>query len=176
MSSPTKGYSNVSIAAWSWLAAGVSVLGLWISGINPRAGWWYGLAAQVVWTAYGTATTQPGMLALSVAFVIIYSRNLRRWRGTKFERRRNASPECRCSGRFPTEATSTGGRAAALAGPVNSTLAPAVMIMQHEQPEPCGSPGDGWPGRQGSMLVDASGEEAELTTCTKQQEWSPATS
>jgi hypothetical protein len=76
----------VSPAAWSWLAAGVSIAGLWLGGINPRAGWIYGIASQAVWVSYGLVTHQPGMIALSVAFVGIYARNLRRWRGTRFER------------------------------------------------------------------------------------------
>jgi len=76
----------MSAAAWSWLAATVSVLGLWISGLNPRAGWVFGIASQALWCTYGTVTGQPGMIALSVAFVIIYGRNLRRWRGTRFDR------------------------------------------------------------------------------------------
>lgn len=70
---------------WSWIAAAVSVAGLWIGGISPRYGWIYGILAQGVWTAYGLATNQPGMIALSVAFVAIYIRNLWRWRGTRFQ-------------------------------------------------------------------------------------------
>lgn len=76
----------MSAGAWSWLAAAVSVSGLWVSGINPRGGWVYGIAAQVIWVAYGLATHQPGMIALSAAFVGIYARNLWRWRGTRFQR------------------------------------------------------------------------------------------
>lgn len=73
-------------ALWSWLAASLSIIGLWVSGQNPRAGWIYGISIQAVWVAYGLDTGQSGMLALSVAFVVIYSRNLHRWRGTRFDR------------------------------------------------------------------------------------------
>jgi hypothetical protein len=75
----------VSPAAWSWVAAAVSIAGLWISGYSPRIGWLYGIASQGVWVAYGLVTDQPGMIALSVAFVVIYVRNLRRWRGVRFQ-------------------------------------------------------------------------------------------
>ncbi len=75
----------MSAAYWSWIAAGVSIAGLWISGLNPRWGWAYGIAAQAVWIAYGLATHQPGMLALSAAFLLIYGRNLWRWRHTRFQ-------------------------------------------------------------------------------------------
>lgn len=75
----------MSPATWSWIAAAVSISGLWISGINPRYGWIYGIVSQGVWVAYGAATGQPGMIALSFAFIFIYSRNLWRWRGTRFQ-------------------------------------------------------------------------------------------
>lgn len=76
----------MSPSTWSFIAAGVSIAGLWISGNSPRWGWAYGIAAQVVWVAYGLATDQPGMLLLSAAFVGIYGRNLWRWRHTRFQR------------------------------------------------------------------------------------------
>lgn len=76
----------MSAVTWSWLAAAVSVAGLWISGINPRVGWFYGIASQAVWVTYGMATEQWGMIALSFAFVVLYLRNIRRWRYTRFER------------------------------------------------------------------------------------------
>lgn len=76
----------MSPAIWSWVAAAASVSGLWLSGYNPRWGWIYGICCQGVWTAYGWFTNQPGMIALSVVFVVIYTRNLRRWRGTRFQR------------------------------------------------------------------------------------------
>ncbi|MFI7074921.1 hypothetical protein [Micromonospora sediminicola] len=76
----------MSPATWSWIAAAASITGLWISGHNPRIGWVYGIASQAVWVTYGVATAQPGMIALSVAFVVIYSRNIYRWRGTRFQR------------------------------------------------------------------------------------------
>jgi hypothetical protein len=72
-------------ASWSWIAAAISIAGLWIGGINPRIGWIYGIASQGLWVSYGWATDQPGMIALSVAFVAIYTRNLWRWRGTSFQ-------------------------------------------------------------------------------------------
>lgn len=76
----------MSAATWSWIAAAVSIAGLWISGHNPRWGWAYGIANQGVWVTYGIVTDQHGMIALSVAFVVLYARNLRRWRGTRFQR------------------------------------------------------------------------------------------
>jgi hypothetical protein len=83
----------LSASTWSWLAAVVSIVGLWIAGYNPRTGWIYGIASQAVWITYGLTTNQPGMIALSVAFVTIYLRNLWRWRGRRFERVVQHRPE-----------------------------------------------------------------------------------
>jgi hypothetical protein len=69
---------------WSWIAAAASVVGLWLSGQNPKVGWFYGIACQAIWVAYGLSTHQNGMVALSIAFVALYSRNLMRWRGAHF--------------------------------------------------------------------------------------------
>lgn len=89
----------MSAVIWSWVAAAVSVGGLWIAGFNPRAGWVYGLGAQVVWALYGVATNQPGMIALSAVFTLLYLRNLHRWRGTTFRRAAVEPSECSCGGR-----------------------------------------------------------------------------
>lgn len=75
----------MSPAAWSLLTAAVSIAGLWISGQNPRAGWVYGIAAQAVWVASAVFTGRPGDILLSAAFVVIYGRNLLRWRGVVFD-------------------------------------------------------------------------------------------
>jgi hypothetical protein len=83
----------VSASLWSWIAAAASCAGLWLSGYNPRWGWVYGICCQGVWTAYGWFTHQPGMIALSVVFVVIYTRNLRRWRGTRFQRQPEPAAE-----------------------------------------------------------------------------------
>lgn len=92
----------MSAAYWSWIAAGVSIAGLWISGLNPRWGWAFGIATQGVWIAYGLATAQPGMLALSAAFITLYGRNLWRWRHTAFQRataaEAGAEPVACCTG------------------------------------------------------------------------------
>lgn len=76
----------MSPETWSWVAAGVSIAGLWLSGYSPRVGWMYGIASQGVWVTYGLATDQHGMIILSVAFVLGYLRNLRRWRDVRFGR------------------------------------------------------------------------------------------
>lgn len=89
---------------WSWITAGVSVGGLGVAGINPRAGWVYGLGAQGVWAAYGVTTRQYGMVAGAVVFDLLYCLNLWRWRGTRFQRHasRQAIPEQHPVGSIPS--------------------------------------------------------------------------
>jgi hypothetical protein len=81
----------VSNAVWSIVTAAVSVAGVWLAGHNPRWGWQWGLGAQVVWLVAGLATGRPGDVILSVVFTVIYLRNLRRWRGTRFQPAATAS-------------------------------------------------------------------------------------
>jgi len=70
----------VSLTAWSWMLTVVSIFGLWLSGRNPRAGWVFAACNQQVWLAYAMTTDQWGFAIQSVAFTIMYVRNLMRWR------------------------------------------------------------------------------------------------
>jgi len=83
----------MSPAIWSLITAGASIVGLWIGGNNPRHGWIYGLGCQVLWATEGCFTHRPGDIILSFAFVIVYGRNLRRWRGTRFKPAAKPEPE-----------------------------------------------------------------------------------
>ena len=69
---------------WSLVTMVVSVGGLWFGGIEPRWGWWCGIGAQAVWFVAGVYTSRPGDVILSIVFVIMYVRNLRRNRGASY--------------------------------------------------------------------------------------------
>lgn len=74
----------MSLNAWSWLLFVVSAFGLWLTGQNPRRGWWFAIANQLaLWIVYAVVTRQWGLVANSVVFIAIYARNLWRWRGTE---------------------------------------------------------------------------------------------
>lgn len=73
-------HADVGNLAWSLVTFAVSAFGLWLSGRNVKHGWAYGIASQVLWATEGLATGRPGDIALSVVFVGMYVRNLRRWR------------------------------------------------------------------------------------------------
>jgi hypothetical protein len=65
-------------AMWSYALAAVGVTGLLIAATRPRIGWWFNIAAQVVWLAYAIATRQWGFLVTAVAYAIAYARLLRK--------------------------------------------------------------------------------------------------
>jgi hypothetical protein len=71
---------------WSLVTMAVSVGGLWLGGIEPRWSWWWGIGAQAVWLVAGIATHRPGDVILSIVFVVMYVRNLRRNRGASYRR------------------------------------------------------------------------------------------
>lgn len=71
----------MTTTAWSWLLFAVSAFGLWLTGRHLRAGWWFAIINQVaVWGPYAIITHQPGLVANSAVFVLIYANNLRKWR------------------------------------------------------------------------------------------------
>lgn len=68
-----------SLASWGLFA--VSVFGLWLTGQNPRWGWWFALANQfLMWLPWAIWAGQPGLAAQSFVFAALYARNLHRWR------------------------------------------------------------------------------------------------
>lgn len=73
---------------WSIITAAVSIGGLWLSTIEPRWGWRWGIGAQVVWLVAGFATHRPGDVALSIVFTVIYVRGLRTNRGASYRDQR----------------------------------------------------------------------------------------
>lgn len=65
---------------WSWLLAGIGIVGLYVAGSKKAWGWLIGLAVQVLWIAYALATEQYGFVASALAYGFVYGRNYLRWR------------------------------------------------------------------------------------------------
>ena len=75
----------MSAADWTWILAAVSILGSMLDCRDPRVGWFYNIAAQMLlWAPYSWLTDQPGMVAMSLVFTGISIVALYRWRGTDF--------------------------------------------------------------------------------------------
>lgn len=71
----------------TWVLFAVSVIGLWVSGSSPKIGWWLALINQLaLWLPYAAWTQQSGLVATSLVFAALYSRNLWRWRDTSMPR------------------------------------------------------------------------------------------
>jgi hypothetical protein len=64
--------------AWSYLLAAIGIAGLLIAANAPRVGWWFNIAAQLVWITYAVATRQWGFLASAFGYGVAYARLLRR--------------------------------------------------------------------------------------------------
>lgn len=63
---------------WSFVLAGLGLTGLYIAANRPRVGWWFNVGAQLIWFAYGIATTQWGFIITAIAYAFVYLRLLRR--------------------------------------------------------------------------------------------------
>ncbi len=58
----------------------LTLAGMWLAGSGRWQGWLVGLVNQVLWLAFIVVFEAWGLLPLSAALVVVYSRNLWRWR------------------------------------------------------------------------------------------------
>jgi hypothetical protein len=66
-----------------FVALATSVLtlcGMWLAGSHRWQGWLVGLGNQLLWFAFIVAFGAWGLLPLNVALVVVYSRNIVKWR------------------------------------------------------------------------------------------------
>lgn len=63
------------------LATGaVTLVGMWLAGSKKWHGWAVSLANQGLWLAFIVAFRAWGLLPLSAALIVVYTRNLLAWR------------------------------------------------------------------------------------------------
>lgn len=58
----------------------LTLYGMWLAGSHNWKGWLVGLLNQAVWFAFIVAFGAWGLLPLNVALVVVYSRNIAKWR------------------------------------------------------------------------------------------------
>lgn len=58
----------------------LTLYGMWLAGSHRWQGWLVGLVNQVLWFAFIVAFGAWGLLPLNLALVVIYSRNIVKWR------------------------------------------------------------------------------------------------
>lgn len=63
-----------------WATSFGTLLGMWLIGQKRSSGWAVGLLNQVVWVAFAVVYGAWGLLPLSAALTVIYTRALTRWR------------------------------------------------------------------------------------------------
>lgn len=58
----------------------ITLVGMWAAGSHRSWSWGLGIANQALWFAFIVAFGAWGLLPLNVALVVVYSRNLVKWR------------------------------------------------------------------------------------------------
>jgi hypothetical protein len=62
------------------LTSGFTLWGMWLAGNKDWKGWAVGLGNQALWLVFIVAFGAWGLLPLSLALIVTYTRNLVRWR------------------------------------------------------------------------------------------------
>ena len=65
--------------AWSFVLAGIGILGIYLAGRKSLWGWAIGVGAQLLWIVYAIVTQQWGFIASAVAYASVYGLNWYRW-------------------------------------------------------------------------------------------------
>ena len=65
---------------WSFVLAGVGILGIYLAGKKNLWGLAVGVGAQVLWIIYALVTQQYGFIFSAVAYGAVYGLNWVRWR------------------------------------------------------------------------------------------------
>lgn len=58
----------------------LTLVGIWLVGNKDPRGWVVGLGNQVLWISFIVVFQAWGLLPLTVALIVAYTRNLLRWR------------------------------------------------------------------------------------------------
>lgn len=63
-----------------WVTSAVTLYAMWAIGQRRWWGWAVGLGNQVMWVALAVAFRTWGLLPLTGALIVVYTRNLLRWK------------------------------------------------------------------------------------------------
>lgn len=64
---------------WSFVLAGIGILGIYLAGRKSLWGWAVGVGAQLLWIVYAVMTQQWGFIASALAYASVYGLNWYRW-------------------------------------------------------------------------------------------------
>ena len=65
---------------WSFILEAVGLLGAFIAGRKCWQGWAILLCNVGLWTTYGIQSRQYGFVVASLAYAVVYTNNLLKWR------------------------------------------------------------------------------------------------
>lgn len=65
---------------WSYILTIVGLTGFYFVGKKKWWAWWINIGCQVLWFTYAIVTHQYGFIAASVAYTIVFTDNLLKWR------------------------------------------------------------------------------------------------
>ena len=119
---------------WSWTLAAVGITGLYLAGKRLAAGWAIGLAAQVLWIAYGIASGQPGFIASACAYAAVNIKNLVAWSKPVTEPTTPAPTEPTALTFTPPRSTLSANQRAALPGAVIFDLDGTLCLHMGRSP------------------------------------------
>lgn len=64
---------------WSFILAGIGILGIYVAGKDSKWGWAIGLGAQVLWVIYAIVTAQYGFIISAFGYGYFYGLNFYKW-------------------------------------------------------------------------------------------------
>jgi len=67
-------------AVFPWLLSAGTLGNMWLVGNKNKLGWVVGLANQALWITFIVLFSAWGLLPLALALIVLYTRNLVRWR------------------------------------------------------------------------------------------------
>lgn len=68
---------------WSWLLAVAGILGMYFVGQKRWQAFLWMIGVEALWTIYALQTAQYGFILGSLAYITVYARNARLWKGSK---------------------------------------------------------------------------------------------
>ena len=68
---------------WSWILMSVNLTAMILAGRKLWQAWLVGVAAEMMWVAYGYFTQQWGFSFFGFIFGAVYLRNAYKWRAQK---------------------------------------------------------------------------------------------
>lgn len=69
----------MSLFWWSWLLTVVGVTGFLLAANKVWWAWYVNLGCQGLWITYAIISHQPGFIAASLVYTVVFGRNAIRW-------------------------------------------------------------------------------------------------